>query len=196
MGNGVAADVKRFHILILLLDFRIPSPNPRRTNQFSVLPFVCSVVSRLKFFYQETRQLGIGLNFVVSPLHPSPFTQFVFESRRLLQTVRPHEFPSRPPGLFAALLIASGTGCQKNESAAPPAPPTVLSPDTVASVHWFGKKRVGITFGAYFFSRVWQQPQSAQLERQTLIKLASAPGLWLPGSTTSTPTPVPGSGGC
>ncbi len=85
--------------------------------------------------------------------------------------------------LSVALLSVAGTGCQKNESLSPSAPPTVLSPDTIASVHWFGKKRVGITAGAYYFSRIWQQPQSAQLERQTLIKLASTPGQWLPGGT-------------
>ena len=35
-------------------------------------------------------------------------------------------------------------------------------------------------------SRIWQRPQSAQLERQTLVKLASRPGLWLPGGTNLT----------
>jgi hypothetical protein len=34
--------------------------------------------------------------------------------------------------------------------------------------------------------RSWRQPQSAQLERQTLVKLASAPGQWLPGGTNLT----------
>jgi hypothetical protein len=83
--------------------------------------------------------------------------------------------------LSAALLLAFGTGCQKSESTAPAAPPTVLSADTIASVHFLGKKRLGITAGAYYFARIWQQPQSAQLERQTLIKIASVPGEWLPG---------------
>jgi hypothetical protein len=90
------------------------------------------------------------------------------------------------PAIFAVLtvfLFMSGAGCKKSESRPPSAAPTVLSPDTAASVHWIGKKRIGITFGAYYFSRIWQQPQSAQLERQTLVKLASAPGLWLPGGT-------------
>jgi hypothetical protein len=94
------------------------------------------------------------------------------------------------PAIFALLtvtLFASGTGCNKSESRAPQAAPTVLSPDTIASVHWFGKKRVGITFGAYYLSRIWQQPQSAQLERQTLVKLASAPGRWLPGGANLSP---------
>jgi hypothetical protein len=88
--------------------------------------------------------------------------------------------------LSVALLFASGTGCQKSESTAPAAPPTVLSPGTVASVHWLGKKRLGITAGAYYFTRIWQQPQSAQLERQTLIKLGTAPGEWLSGGANLT----------
>ncbi len=87
---------------------------------------------------------------------------------------------------FVALLLASGTGCQKSGSVSPVAPATTLSPETVASVHWLGKKRLGITAGAYYFARIWQQPQSAQLERQTLIKLATAPGQWLPGGTNLT----------
>jgi len=85
--------------------------------------------------------------------------------------------------LLAVLFFTSGTGCQKSEFRAPAAPPTVLSPDTIASVHWLGKKRLGITAGAYYFARIWQQPQSAQLERQTLVKLATAADQWLPGGT-------------
>ena len=34
--------------------------------------------------------------------------------------------------------------------------------------------------------RIWQQPQSSQLERQTLNKLATMPGQWLPGGTNLT----------
>jgi hypothetical protein len=93
------------------------------------------------------------------------------------------------PVLFVlcfALLLAFGTGCQKSESIASVAPPTMLAPDTIASVHFLGKKRLGITAGAYYFARIWQQPQSAQLERQTLIKLASAPGNWLSGGDNLT----------
>jgi hypothetical protein len=88
--------------------------------------------------------------------------------------------------LSVALLLASVTGCQKNESFPSAAPPTILSPDTIASVHWLGKKRLGITASAYYFKRIWQQPQSAQLERQTLVKLATAPGQWLRGGSNLT----------
>src|SRR5690348_10371910 len=87
--------------------------------------------------------------------------------------------------LFAVVLFAVGTGCQENEYASrlQSAPPTVLPPDTIASVHWLGKKHLGITFGAYYFSRIWQQPQSALLERQTLYKLATNLGQWLRNKT-------------
>jgi hypothetical protein len=88
--------------------------------------------------------------------------------------------------LFTVFILVSGTGCQKSESRPPDAPPTVLSPDTIASVHWLGKKRLGITAGAYYFKRIWQQPQSAKLERQTLIRLATTPGQWLRGGTSLT----------
>jgi hypothetical protein len=50
----------------------------------------------------------------------------------------------------------------------------VSSSDTVARVHWLGKKRLGIAAGAYYFTRIWQLPQSAQLEAQTLDKLSIA----------------------
>jgi hypothetical protein len=93
--------------------------------------------------------------------------------------------------IYAAVLIAAGAGCQKSEPPAPPAPPTVLSPDTTAHVHWLGKKRLGITAGAYYFTRIWQFPQGAKLERQTLTKLATAPGQWLPGGTNLTADAVP-----
>jgi hypothetical protein len=85
--------------------------------------------------------------------------------------------------LFGALLFASVTGCQKSEPVNLALPSTVLAPDTIAHIHWLGKKRLGITAGAYYFMRIWQQPQSSRLERQTLNKLATMPGQWLPGAT-------------
>jgi hypothetical protein len=84
------------------------------------------------------------------------------------------------PGFLAALILASGAGCKKSGYGAPSAPLMVSSPDTVARVHWLGKKRLGIAAGAYYFSRIWQLPQSAQLEAQTLDKLSTAPWRLLP----------------
>jgi hypothetical protein len=88
--------------------------------------------------------------------------------------------------LLAALLLASVAGCQKSGFRTVSAPPTVLSPDTIAHVQWLGKKQVGIMAGAYYFSRIWQQPASAQLEKQTLYKLATNPGNWLPNGSRLT----------
>ncbi len=85
--------------------------------------------------------------------------------------------------LFLALLFTAGSGCQKIESVASHAPPTVLATDTAADVHWLGKKHIGIMASAYYFTRIWQMPPSAQLERRTLYKLAAMPWQWLPGGT-------------
>jgi hypothetical protein len=86
---------------------------------------------------------------------------------------------------LAALLLASGPGCQRPPAPAA-APPTVLSPDTVASVHWLGKRRLGYEATAFYFMRLWNLPPSARLEKQTLVKLATTPGRWLPGGTNLT----------
>ena len=80
--------------------------------------------------------------------------------------------------LFAALLFASASGCWKSEPPAPVLAPTVLSPDTVASVHWVGKRRLELEAGAFFFCRVWSLPETARLQSQTLDRLAL--GLWRP----------------
>lgn len=69
-----------------------------------------------------------------------------------------------------------GGGCGKPAGARPPSTPTVLSPDTVVSVHWMGKHWMGLDAGAYYFSRVWGLPESARLESQTLDRLSA--GFW------------------
>jgi hypothetical protein len=51
--------------------------------------------------------------------------------------------------LSALFLAASGTGCQKSKPRAA-APPTVLPPDTIASVHWLGKQQLGYEATAFF----------------------------------------------
>jgi hypothetical protein len=95
------------------------------------------------------------------------------------------------PGLMAALVLASSAGCRKSEPPAPPpgsaaAAPSGLSPDTVARVHWLGKKRLGIEAGAFSFMRTWSMPESARLEAQTLDRLASAPWRLLRGEAQAT----------
>ena len=78
--------------------------------------------------------------------------------------------------IFAVLLIASGLGCKKSESAAPVSAPTVLSPDTIASVHWVGKRRLDLDADAYYLSRVWSLPETSRLQSQTFDRLSA--GLW------------------
>ncbi len=77
--------------------------------------------------------------------------------------------------LFVALFCAAVTGCQR-----PAAPvttsPTVLSPDTLASVHWVGKRRLDLQADAYFFSRIWSLPETTRLQTQTFDRLAT--GTW------------------
>ncbi|MEJ0089550.1 MAG: hypothetical protein WDM80_07375 [Limisphaerales bacterium] len=85
--------------------------------------------------------------------------------------------------LFTVLLLASGSGCKKNKSVAPSSLPTALSPDTAASIHWLGKHELGYEATAFFFMRIWNLPQAVQLEKQTLTKLATTPGQWLPNGT-------------
>ncbi len=84
-------------------------------------------------------------------------------------------------GLLAGLVLSAGTSCKKSESgsssglASPPAT-AALSADTVARVHWLGKKRLGIEASAYYLMRLWELPESTRLEAQTLGKLSST--LW------------------
>src|SRR5208282_5358598 len=77
---------------------------------------------------------------------------------------------------FSALLLASGTGCQNSASNSPSPSPTVLSPDTVASVHWMGKRWLDLNGDAYYFSRLWSLPEASRLQAQTFDRLST--GLW------------------
>lgn len=82
--------------------------------------------------------------------------------------------------LTAAVMLSALAGCQRTEPPVRSLSPTVLSPDIIAHVHWLGKRRLGYEATAYFLMRIWNLPQSKQLEQQTLYKLtANSPG-WLP----------------
>jgi hypothetical protein len=81
----------------------------------------------------------------------------------------------RHASLTALLLITLGNGCQKSPPAKFSAPPLPLSQDTVARVHWVGKRRLGVEASAYYLMRIWELPNSKQLENETLNKLASSP---------------------
>ena len=90
-------------------------------------------------------------------------------------------------GLFAALVFASGAGCNKSEPkpAAPTAPSAspALSAETVARVHWLGKTRLSLQANAVSFMRIWSLPQSAGVEAQALDKFSLAPWRLLRGDS-------------
>jgi hypothetical protein len=83
--------------------------------------------------------------------------------------------------LFASLLLLSGIGCQKPESR--PNAPTILSADTIASVHWLGKRRLGYEATAFYFMRIWNLSPTARLERQTIDRLTTVPERFFSGDS-------------
>ena len=81
--------------------------------------------------------------------------------------------------LLAFLLALANAGCDKSApSKTPPAltaPAPVGPADTILRLHWLGKKRLSTETNAAGFMKIWNQPESARLEAQTLDKLAAAP---------------------
>ena len=81
-------------------------------------------------------------------------------------------------GSLAALLVALGGGCGKSTPDAGVAgrQPIPLKPqppaEIVARVHWIGMKQLAAETNAASFLRMWNLPETAKLERQTLDKLA------------------------
>ena len=74
---------------------------------------------------------------------------------------------------------------EKSETSAEQAKPQAAVPvpgvDTIAQVHWVGKKRLSTQSNAVAFMAIWALPESARLEAQTLDKLALFP--WLKSVT-------------
>lgn len=96
-------------------------------------------------------------------------------------------------GVLAGLWLCAVSGCRKSsQDATPPSPqtpsaaPRVALPDTVARLHWLGKKRLEGETNASFFMSIWDLPESSKLEAQTLDKLALA----LAGSLTKSTNPA------
>src|ERR1035438_10248973 len=83
-------------------------------------------------------------------------------------------------GSLAALLVALGGGCGKStpEAGAAARQPIPLKPqppaEIVARVHWIGMKELAAETNAGSFLKMWNLPETAKLERQTLDKLALA----------------------
>jgi hypothetical protein len=84
--------------------------------------------------------------------------------------------------LSLAIIFASAIGCEKSKpETASLDSPTQLSPDTIVQVYWRGKNDLGNMAGAYYLMCIWELPQSAQLEVQTLRKLSTMPWRMLKG---------------
>jgi hypothetical protein len=79
-------------------------------------------------------------------------------------------------GLSLFLVLAVAVGCRKHNSVDSSVPPTPypLSNDTIARIHWLGKKRLCVNADAYYLTRIWELPVSADLEKQTLNRAAYA----------------------
>ena len=91
---------------------------------------------------------------------------------------------------MTALVIAAGAGCRKSEPGQGAPPPGISSVETVARVHWLGKKQLAAETNAAAFMEICNLPESAKLETQTLDKLALAPWLLLKGDAATNGAPV------
>jgi hypothetical protein len=80
--------------------------------------------------------------------------------------------------LVTALILGVVAGCGKPESETKSPAARQPSPEalrTVARMHWLGKKRLAAESNATNFMAIWNLPESAKLEAQTLDKLSTAP---------------------
>src|ERR1041384_6533509 len=94
---------------------------------------------------------------------------------------------------FGLLLVALGPGCGKSDPGREPANAATSPPpprgETVARLHWLGKKRLAEETNATYFMSILKLPASAKLEAQTLDKLSVAP--WRVANTNASPTNGP-----
>lgn len=84
--------------------------------------------------------------------------------------------------VLAAIVGACGAGCNKKT---PPAPAPARA-ETIARIHWLGKKRLTAETNAAYFISLLNLPESAKLEAQTLDKLSLAPWRAMTGDTLGT----------
>jgi hypothetical protein len=89
--------------------------------------------------------------------------------------------------LSALLIVVSGAGCKKSGPVA--GAPSASSAGTVARIHWLGKKQLAAGTNAAALLDIWNLPESAKLEAQTLDKLSLAPWRLLRGEAATTNAP-------
>jgi hypothetical protein len=81
---------------------------------------------------------------------------------------------------LAALVGVICIGCNKAVETQPLVVPYSTAAQTVARIHWLGMKQIAAQTNAAAFMKIWNEPESARLEAQTLDKLSTAPWRLLP----------------
>src|SRR5436309_1057864 len=79
---------------------------------------------------------------------------------------------------FLCLCCLFAAGCKKSSPADETRTQTTASPSSletspVARIHWLGKKRIAAGPYATGFMKIWNPPESAKVEAQTLDKLST-----------------------
>jgi len=124
---------------------------------------------------------------------------FRFADFRFLWHKAAHFMDIRRFGLVLLVALGAGliVGCRKSEpdvSTTPdqPAPvqPTETLTETVARLHWLGKKRLAAETNAAHLMSIWNLPESGKLGQQTLDKLSLAPWRLLKGDLATNGAPT------
>src|ERR1043166_2451395 len=92
-------------------------------------------------------------------------------------------------GLVITLLFGIASGCKKSETPVPPPSGTAASAANSAIIlrlHWLGKDKIAGETNAAGLMRIWQEPESARVEEQTIEKLSHAPWRLLSGDDKAT----------
>src|SRR4051812_24538736 len=90
-------------------------------------------------------------------------------------------------GGLAVVLVLAGAGCGKSKPTDGSGPAAGSVPaNSIARLHWVGKGRLATDTNAAGLMRIWQAPESARLEAQTLEKLSRAPWRFLFGDEHAT----------
>jgi hypothetical protein len=94
-------------------------------------------------------------------------------------------------GLLAA--AAAGASCDGRPAETAPPVPKATAPavQAIARLHWLGKKGLAAQTSAAGLMKLWNLPESAKLEAQTLDKLARALARWPATNRTPTLNPQP-----